>query len=111
MTTVGNWRTVNVTGTMSAEHAARLRELLDWRDYGYAGHEPPHGTDCLSFSSIMPGLAGLGAWPATEISRSGNLHERDYSVEDVATALRALVLLAPSMMLKVHCGGEYESAE
>ena len=109
MTTLGNWRTIHVVGTMSAEHAARLRELLDWRDY--TSRDVPDGTDCLSFSSVMPGLAGLGAWPAAEMDRCGNLHERDYSVEDVATALRALVHEAPSMMLKVHCGGEYESGE
>ena len=108
---MGNWRTVQMTGTMSPDHAAKLRDLLDWRDYGYADHEPPCGTDCLSFSSVMPGLAGLGAWPAAEVNRCGNLHERDYSVEDVATALRALVHEAPSMLLKVHCGGDWESQE
>jgi hypothetical protein len=107
---VGNWRTVNVTGTMTAADAAKLREALDQGDYSALRDMPPD-VDCLSFSSVHPGLCGLGAWPAEKVSRRGNLHERDYSVEDVATALRALVHIAPSMLLKVHCGGEYESDE
>jgi hypothetical protein len=105
---VGNWRTVNIMGTMSAEHAALLREALDYGDYALTGKMPP-GADCLAFSSVHPGLCGLGAWPAENMNRCGNLHERDYSVQDVAEALKVLVLFAPSMLLKVHCGGEYES--
>jgi hypothetical protein len=105
---MGNWRTVNIVGTMSAEHAARLREALDYGDYTLTGKMPP-GVDCLAFSSVHPGLCGLGAWPAETMNRCGNLHERDYSVEDVAAALRVLVECAPSMLLKVYCGGEYES--
>jgi hypothetical protein len=105
---MGNWRTVNIVGTMSAEHAARLREALDHGDYTLMGKMPP-GVGCLAFSSVHPGLCGLGAWPAETMNRCGNLHERGYSVEDVAAALRVLVEFAPSMLLKVHCGGEYES--
>jgi hypothetical protein len=71
----------------------------------------PPDVDCLAFSSVHPGLCGLGAWPAETVSRCGNLHERDYSVRDVAKALEVLVHIAPSMLLKVHCGGEYESGE
>jgi hypothetical protein len=111
---VGNWRTVNITGTMTAADAAKLRKVLDWGDYsgGLARYrDMPAGADCLSFSSVSPGLCGLGAWPAEQVNRCGNLHERDYSVRDVAEALEALVHIAPSMLLKVHCGGEYEAGE
>jgi hypothetical protein len=105
---MGNWRTVNIIGTMSAGDAAKLREVLDQGDYT-AWHDKSPDVDCLTFSSVHPGLCGLGAWPAEKMNRCGNLHERDYSVEDVAAALRVLAGLAPSMLLKVHCGGEYES--
>ena len=108
---MGNWRTVNVVGTMSAEHAAKLRRLLDWGDYVTVVDEPPRDAECLSFSTRHPGLCGLGDWPAETMNAAGNLHERDYSVEDVATALRVLIHHAPSMLLKVHCGGEYEADE
>ena len=110
---MGNWRTVNITGTMSAADAAKLRELLDWGDYmsPSAGGFSPPGVDCLSFSTHTPGLCGLGAWPAETVNRCGNLHERDYTVEDVYKALEVLVAVAPSMLLTVHCGGEYESDE
>jgi hypothetical protein len=84
-----------------------MRRLLDYGDYDY--DDVPRDTECLAFSSVHPGLCGLGAWPAETMNRCGNLHERDYSVRDVATALEALVRIAPSMLLKVHCGGEYES--
>lgn len=112
---MGNWRTVNVVGTMSAADAAKLRDLLDWGDYMRRGSfasgdlQPPPEAECLSFSSASPGLCGLGAWPAETMNRCGNLHERDYSVADVHRAVEILVRLAPSMLLKVHCGGEYES--
>ena len=106
---MGNWRTVNIIGTMSAEHAALLRDLLD------EGPDYARGWDqdyaCLTFSRARPGLGSLGTWPAEQMSARGNLSERDYSVEDVAKALRALVEVAGSMLLKVHCGGEYESDE
>lgn len=110
---MGNWRTVNVVGTMSEAHAAKLRRLLDLGDYTELSDGRLQGLDvyCLAFSSVSPGLAGLGAWPAATMDRCGNLHERDYSVDDVATALRALLPVAPSMLLKVHCGGEHESEE
>jgi len=113
---MGNWRTVNVIGTMTAADAAKLREELDYGDYHDDDAERYHrvwGSPFapLGFSSMRPGLAGLGEWPAERVARCGNLAERDYSVEDVAEALRALVRFAPSMLLKVHCGGEHESDE
>lgn len=104
---MGNWRTVNMTGTMTAAGAAALRAYLG---YTYEPGDP--GIDHfgpLSFSIDSPSLCGLGDWPAEQVNRCGNLAERDYSVEDVAGELRKLVHLAPSMLLKVHCGGEWES--
>jgi hypothetical protein len=103
--------TVNVVGTMTEDDAAKLRELLDYGDvmsdrFGEVFSEP---YACLSYSSHSPGLCGLGAWPAAEMNACGNLAERDFTVEDVAGGLRALVHHAPSMLLKVHCGGDYES--
>ena len=112
---MGNWRTVNITGSMREADAERLRALLDRADHGdldngvWTGWGDPY--DCLSFDSLCPGLAGLGPWPAATMNRCGNLAERDYDVEDVASALVALLRFAPSMLLKVHCGGEYESEE
>lgn len=106
---MGNWRTVNMTGTMTAADAATLRRLLDWGDYMINRPEMPSEVECLTFSSHSPGLCGLNDWPAPTVTRCGNLHERDYSVADVHRALEALVHVAPSMLLKVHCGGEYES--
>lgn len=110
---MGNWRTVNITGSIAEADAATLRDLLDYGDImsERSRHAWSQPYACLLYSSHSPGLCGLGAWPAPVVSRCGNLAERDYSVEDVAEALRALVLVAPSMLLQVHCGGEYESDE
>jgi hypothetical protein len=93
---------------MTGEHAALLRAALDTGDGFELACEEAF---CLAFSSTHPGLGGLGAWPAETVSRCGNLHERNYSVQDVARALEALVHVAPSMLLKVHCGGDWESEE
>lgn len=104
---MGNWRSVNIAGTMSAEHAAVLLDLLDERPNYERGWDQPYA--CLTFSRDCPSLCGLNEWPAEHMDRCGNLAERDYRVEDVTKALEALVLAAPSMLLKVHCGGDWES--
>jgi len=108
---VGNWRTCNVVGTMSEDDAAKLRELLDYGDImsERAGEAWSRPYSCLLYSSHSPGLCGLGAWPAATMNACGNLAERDFSVGDVAEGLRALADRAPSMLLKVHCGGDWES--
>jgi hypothetical protein len=96
---MGNWRTVSLRGTLAPEHLAAATEFITPRtDYG--------DWHCLSASD---GLCGLGHWIAERISCDGNLAERDYSVQDVADTLGALVDVAPSLELKVHCGGDYES--
>lgn len=100
---------MNVTGTMSEQDAARLREHLDYTyEPGDAGmeHFGP-----LSFSTHHPSLCGIGCWPAPGVSAAGNLAERGYEPEDVRAELEKLLGIAPSMMLVVHCGGDYESGE
>lgn len=111
---MGNWRTVNVMGVMTAEHVAVLLDLLDYGDYHHGDQEryrrvwgSPYA--CLGFSLSRPGLAGLSAWPAEVMNCCGNLAERGYDVDDVRGALEALLPHAPSMLLKVHCGDEWES--
>ena len=107
---MGNWRTVHISGTMDDDQAETLRKLLDTGpNYDGPAWEMPYA--CLSFSRARPGLCGINAWPAGRMNCTGNLAERDYSVEDVRAALEALMPHAPSMLLKVHCGGEYESDE
>lgn len=59
---MGNWRTANVTGTMSAADSAKLLELLDTGPNYERGWDEPYA--CLTFSRARPGLAGLGDWPA-----------------------------------------------
>lgn len=43
-----------------------------------------------------------------ESTAVGNCAEGDFSVEDVAEALRIVQQAAPSLRVKVHCGGDYE---
>lgn len=109
---MGNWRTVNIVGTMSPQDAQALRAHL-----GYPGYWKDVDNDPawqrfgpLSFCKDQPSLCGVNDWPAPVMDRAGNLAERDYSV-DVVKTLRELLTVAPSMGLKVHCGGEYESLE
>ena len=115
---MGNWRTVNVTGTMSAQDAEAVRDYLGYPDL--SRYRPDLGMERdpamdhfgpLSFCRHKPSLAGLGDWPAPVMNRAGNLAERGYDPDDVAEQLRELVAFAGSMLLKVHCGGDYESLE
>lgn len=107
---MGNWRTVNVVGTMTEQDAAALRRYLGYslRDL----HDPATlRFGPLSFDRDQPSLCGIGDWPAPAVNRAGNLAERDYSVESVAEHLRELLTVAGTMLLKVHCGGDWESAK
>lgn len=111
---MGNWRTVNIVGTVSEPDAAALREHLAYPGYWLDDrHEHPawQRFGPLSFCRDQPSLCGLNDWPAAAMDRAGNLAERDYDPDDVAETLRELLAVAPSMALKVHCGGEWESLE
>lgn len=110
---MGNWRTVNIVGPMNPADADALRTHL-----GYPGYWKDVDNDPawqrfgpLSFCKDQPSLCGVNDWPAVAMDRAGNLAERDYDPEDVAATLRDLLAVAPSMDLKVHCGGEWESLE
>jgi hypothetical protein len=108
MARMGNWRTVNITGTIAADEVGPLRERLSY------SYDRPDGFDnfgSLSFNRERPSLCGIGDWPATSVSAIGNLAERGYSPEDVRAELERLLEIAPSMMLTVHCGGDYETDE
>jgi len=95
---MGNWRTVTIKGTCDVRDVPALKEELDpGKDYD--------NFHCLSNTS---GLCGLGMWSGKTIDASGNLAERDYSVESVAETLEGLAKVAPTLSVKVHCGGDYE---
>lgn len=63
---------------------------------------------CLMSGS---GLCGLPNWASETINAIGNLIERNYTVDDVAEALKRLAGVAPSLAVKVHCGGDWESLD
>jgi hypothetical protein len=102
---MGNWRTVNITGSVDPAGVPVLRARLTYDmcgdDFGAFGP--------LSFDPSTPGLCSLGDWVRPVVSACGNLAERDYTVADVAAVLVELAALAPSLRLKVHCGGDWES--
>jgi len=105
---MGNWRTVNITGTIAEAEVGPLRDRLAY------SYDTPGGFDNfgpLSFCRERPSLCGLGNWVRPQVSAIGNLAERDYSPEDVRAELERLLEIAPSMMLTVHCGADYESDE
>lgn len=102
---MGNWRTVTISGSIGQQDADAARAFVELGD-DPANWDTFH---CLCWPG--PSLCGLGRWippGGGEIRAVGNLAERDYSVEDVADALRQLLAAAPSLCVKVHCGGEYE---
>lgn len=99
---MGNWRTVQIIGSCSKEDTSALRKAIIYDIHSDARQE----FYCLSHTG---GLAGLPMWPAETINAIGNLAERGYAVNDIAEALRELVQIAPSLSVKIHCGGEWES--
>lgn len=100
---MGNWMTVNIVGKCPASEVTALRNALRCDD-SFENFHP------LCFFD-QPSLCGLGDWSAEEISAIGNVAERDYTPESVAKACEKIVKAAPSIALKIHCGGDYESRD
>lgn len=99
---MGNWQRVKIIGTCAAADVPALRQRLDLRDLrGDLGTFGP--------LSAAGGLCGLPLWAAEQIEAVGNMAERDYDAAAVGRHLRALATVAPSLAVKVHVGGDYES--
>jgi len=96
---VGNWRTVDIVGTIPASQLEQVRHFVNTgKDWGRF--------HCLSYYG--PSLGGLNDWVRENVNVTGNLSERDYDVMDVAEVLGQIVEIAPGVELTVHCGGEWE---
>lgn len=111
---MGDWRTVNITGFIAPHDAAAAREWIFIQEYmrddDYEKWDNSPRINCLCFYGYS--VFGLGMWIPENggpFSRTGNLSERDYGVEDVAETLRHLASIAPSLDMKIHCGGGWES--
>jgi hypothetical protein len=101
---MGNWRTVEIVGHICAADAPAARAFVEIGEDWSGGR-----FHCLCYTG--PSLCGLDRWlPAQggDIDAMGNLSERNYDVDDVAETLRKLVEIAPSLEVKVHCGGDWE---
>jgi hypothetical protein len=100
---VGNWRIVQIVGSCAVEDVPALVKEIMWDSR--RERQPFY---CLSHTG---GLAGLPMWVGEAINAVGNLAERNYGPEDVATDLENLAQVAPSLLVKVHCGGDWESQD
>ena len=103
---MGNWRTVNIIGTVDKKEVKALRRacLYEFEKDDTIDYHPL----CYTKESS---LFGLHNWISEKIMARGNLAERNYSVRDVADTLKELVRVAPSLTLKVHCGADWEEEE
>ncbi len=90
---MGNWRRVQIIGTMNHLDAQIVRQYLSGNN-----------EDCLHGGSIC----GLPNWGQTTVDCVGNLWERDYTVDDIRSELVKIKVFAPSLDLTVHIGGDYE---
>lgn len=102
---MGNWRTVQVDGTCDDAEVPALARALEYSGTDFDNFH------CLAYDRDHPSLCGLQGWAAPRIHAVGNLAERGYSVDDIEKQLRKIVATVPSLRLKVHCGGEYESKD
>lgn len=103
---MGDWRTVWIIGKCGAEDLPTLRGAVHIDLDSEGSWNKFH---CLCFFGLS--LCGLGDWPAEVINVVGNLAERDYSVGHIVEALENLVKVAPSLEVKIHCGGDWESKD
>lgn len=99
---MGNWMTVNIVGTIAPDDLPAAKAFVNT-----GGDHNRHNPLCNYGFSVC----GLDDWTAEQVQACGNLSDRDYTVEDVAEALRLMVVVVPSLALKVHCGGDYESED
>jgi hypothetical protein len=98
---VDNKRAVWLVGTVSAEDLPALQGLVRT------------GRNYIGFHALChygPSLDGLNDWPAQAMDAVGNLAAHGYTVEEIAEVLLWAAAAAPSLALKVHCGGDYEDA-
>jgi hypothetical protein len=94
---MGNWKTVRIVGTMSAEDAQKVRKYLscgfDSNDWG-----------CLHNG----GMAGLPNWGKEKVNCIGNLGERGYDEDSILKELEKISEFAPSLSISIHMGDDYE---
>lgn len=98
---MGNWTTVHISGMCDKKDLPALKKAID------------KGNDYENFHCLCNtgGLCGIGDWVNEDISVVGNLAERDYGQDDIKDKLQDLAKIAPSLTLKVHVGGDYESLD
>lgn len=97
---MGDWMTVRIVGTCNKNDLPKLKMAVDWDGGDFDNFH------CLSHAG---GLAGLPMWAQETIDAVGNCAERDYTPQSVAETLREFAEIAPSLNVKVHCGGAHES--
>jgi hypothetical protein len=99
---VENKRAVWIVGTVSADELPLLQGFVR------------AGRDYQGFHALChfgPSLDGLNDWPAECMDVVGNLPGHGYTIDEIAEVLLWASAAAPTLKLKVHCGGEYEDPE
>ena len=99
---VNNKRTVWLIGTVSAGDLPKLQGFVRT------------GRDYQGFHALChygPSLDGLNDWPAQVMDVVGNLPGHGYTIDEIAEVLLWAAATAPTLCLKVHCGGDYEDRE
>lgn len=102
---MGNWRTVRVVGTVDAAHVRPLHDQLFYDLRSYGEQKNPFGP----LTICGPSLRGLNDWVKPQMDCVGNCAERDYTPLDIVAQLERVLPCAPSLAIKIHCGGDYES--
>lgn len=104
---MGDWMAVNIVGSCDTRELDALRRACRMGTGECDDLDDDSGYGPLCIDGIVS-LCGLGDWVAESMCVVGNCYERDFTPDCVAKQLRKLVLVAPSLSLKVHCGGAYE---
>lgn len=99
---VDNKRAVWLVGTVSADDLPLLQGFVR-TGRGYQGFH--------ALCHYGPSLDGLNDWPALRMDVVGNLPGHGYTIDEIAEVLLWAAAFAPTLTLKVHCGGDHEDPE
>lgn len=105
---MGNWRTVQLKGSVAPEDAAAIRAYLQVDKQTY---ESPTSEDDIFFLQFGTGLCGLNQWVNQDgtIEAVGNVFERGCDLDNLEEELNILAKKFPSLLLMLHAGDDYES--
>ena len=114
---MGDWRIIQITGTCAQRHIKILDSRIRCPDSAHTPRDSERWNDFVEGPLSMhpkgnhlPGSRYVD-WVRKTIDYCGLCFERNYTLDDIEHFLWKLAGIAPSLCLKVHCGGDFQNPE